>query len=116
MSLADLIKKRPSRIATAIPAINQQENKLTVAEENPKLLEQVELRETEIEVRRQQLLSMLADNPQLRLAVIVYDSDGDPVRLAIAIREKGSCEVMIPKVNFEPFVLLELIDKHNAIH
>jgi hypothetical protein len=67
----------------------------------------------ETETRRQRVLTMLADNPALRLAV-VCDGAGDPVKLAVAIREKGSVEVLIPAARFDPFALLALMDKHTA--
>ena len=52
-------------------------------------------------------------SPALRLAV-VCDGAGDPVKLAVAIREKGSVEVLIPAARFDPFALLALMDKHTA--
>ena len=123
MSLADLIKKRPLSIATAIsaiPATHQAENLLIVskiaivaAAKIPKNLEPVQFLDTEMKARRESALTMLADNPELRLAV-VCDSAGDPVKLAVAIRDKGSVEVLIPAARFDPFALLTLIDKHKA--
>ena len=41
------------------------------------------------EARRQWAIAMLAERPDLRVAVSV-DSDGDPVRVAVAIRDKGT--------------------------
>ncbi len=67
------------------------------------------------EGRRQRVLAMLADNPALRLAV-VCDGQGDPVPVAVAIRDKGTCEVLIPAARFDPIALLELIEKHSTIH
>jgi hypothetical protein len=58
---------------------------------------------------------MLADNPALRLAV-VCDGYRDPVPVALAIRDKGTCEVLIPAVRFDPFDLLDLVERHAAIH
>lgn len=67
------------------------------------------------EGRRQRVLAMLADNPALRLAV-VCDGQGDPVPVAVAIRDKGTCEVLIPAARFDPFALLELVERHATIH
>ena len=66
-----------------------------------------------MEARLQRVLTMLADNPALRLAV-VCDGAGDPVPVAVAIRNKGSVEILIPAARFDPFALLALIDKHTA--
>jgi len=65
------------------------------------------------EARRQRVLAMLADNPALRLAV-VCDAEGDPVPVTVAIRDKGTCEVHIPAVRFDPFALLELVERHGG--
>jgi hypothetical protein len=61
------------------------------------------------------VLAMLAGNPALRLAV-VCDGQGDPVPVAVAIRDKGTCEVLIPAARFDPFALLELVERHATIH
>jgi hypothetical protein len=66
--------------------------------------------------RRQRVLAKLADNPALRIAV-VCDGEGDPVPVAVAIRDKGTCEVLIPAGRFDPFALLDLAAKHGgALH
>ena len=65
------------------------------------------------ETRRQRVLTMLADNPALRLAV-VCDGVGDPVPVAVAIRDKGSVEILIPAARFDPFALLELVERHSV--
>lgn len=67
------------------------------------------------EDRRQRVLAILADNPALRLAV-VCDGQGDPVPLTVAIRDKGTCDVLIPAACFDPFVLLDLVERHATIH
>lgn len=67
----------------------------------------------EAENRRQQAIAMLERNPTLRIAV-VCNSSGDPVRLAVAIRDRGTCEVHIPAARFDPFALIELVGKHGG--
>ena len=52
-------------------------------------------------------------SPALRLA-LVCDSAGDPAKLAVAIRAKGSVEVLIPAARFDPFALLELVERHTV--
>lgn len=74
------------------------------------------LPEPAAEARRQRVLSMLVENSTLRLAV-VCDGEGDPVPVAIGIRDKGTCEVHIPASRFDPFALLELVERHGgALH
>ena len=58
-------------------------------------------------------LATLVANPLLRLAV-VCDAEGDPVPVAVAIRDKGTCEVLIPAARFDPFGLLELVGRHGG--
>lgn len=65
------------------------------------------------EARRRRVLAKLADNPALRIAV-VCDGEDDPVPVAVAIRDKGTCEVHIPAARFDPFALLELIERHGG--
>ena len=68
------------------------------------------------ENRRQRALAKLAADPTLRLAVIC-DGEGDPVPVAVAIRGKGTCEVLIPAAKFDPFLLLDLIKRHgDTVH
>jgi hypothetical protein len=59
------------------------------------------------------VLAKLAANPKLRFAV-VCDAEGDPVPVAVAIRNKGACEVHIPAVRFDPFALIELVARHSG--
>lgn len=66
------------------------------------------------ESRRQRVLAMLAANLARRLAV-VCDGEGDPVPVAVAIRDKGTCEVLIPAARFDPFALIALVERHGAL-
>jgi len=88
VSLVDIIRKRSWNSATAITAISatQPAGKAvtvariaTVAVARLLEVESDELVDSAVEVRRQRVLTMLADNPELRLAV-VCDGDGDPCR------------------------------------
>jgi hypothetical protein len=65
------------------------------------------------ERRRQRVLAMLTANPSLRIAV-VCDGAGDPVPVAIAIRDKATCEVLIPRDRYDGALLLDLIDRHSG--
>ena len=120
MTLTALKRKRDTGgIATAIPAISATQPKgesatvariATVAVANPPEAKAV-TPDPATEARRQRVLAMLADNPALRLAV-VCDGAGDPVPVAVAIRGKGSVEILIPAARFDPFALLELVERH----
>ena len=119
MTLSSLIRKRDTgSIATAIPAISATQPAgeaaavariATIAIANP----EVAPSDPATEARRQRVLAMLADNPALRLAV-VCDGAGDPVPVAVAIRDKGSVEILIPAARFDPFALLELVERHTV--
>ena len=122
MTLSSLIRKRDTgSIATAIPAISATEPKresatvariATVAVASPPAAKAA-TPDPATEARRQRVLTMLADNPALRLAV-VCDGAGDPVPVAVAIRDKGTIEILIPAARFDPFALLELVERHTV--
>ena len=63
-----------------------------------------------VENLRQRVLESLAVNPALRVAVIC-DGEDNPVPVALAIRDRGTCEVLIPADKCDPFGLLELMDR-----
>lgn len=66
-----------------------------------------------MEARRQRVLVMLDKQPG-KYAVLVDNPDTDPVILALAIRDKGMCELAIPATKFDPFALIELVGRHGA--
>jgi len=67
------------------------------------------------EARRQKVLAMLAERPELRWAVITdTQADLDAVILTLAIRGRATCELAIPKEKYAPFLLLDLIEKHGV--
>jgi len=67
-----------------------------------------------MEARRQRVLAMLAENPNIRRAVLVNSADADPVLLTLAIRGQATCELAIPAAKFDPFELLAVLDRHGA--
>lgn len=70
------------------------------------------LAELKREERRLKVLAMLTENPDSHRAIITdLDSEPDNVILTIAIRDKYSFEMAIPKVKYDGFVLLELIER-----
>ena len=69
------------------------------------------------EVRRTRLepvLKLMAEDNQAREFNCVTDGESDPdyVILAFAIRGEGSGEMSIPKEKYDPFLLMEILDKH----
>ena len=67
-----------------------------------------------MEARRQCVLAMLAAQPGIRYAVVVNNPDTDPVIVALAIRDVGTCELAIPAANYDAFALLAMIERHGA--
>ena len=68
----------------------------------------------EAEARRQRVLTMLAENPNIRRAVVVDNADADPVLVAVGIRDVATFELVIPAARFDAFKLLELIERHGT--
>jgi hypothetical protein len=67
------------------------------------------------EIRRQRALELLAASPGLKRAVVVdEESELDQVILTVAIWGLGTCDVCIPRTRFDPFLLLELVERHGA--
>lgn len=125
MTLAALIRKREAgKPANDNPAKDANDGRASdeslaglaaLALANPTDAKTESLPDPGADDRRQRVRAMLADNPALRLAV-VCDGYRDPVPVALAIRGKGTCEVLIPAARFDPFDLLDLVERHAAIH
>jgi hypothetical protein len=64
------------------------------------------------EARRQRVLHLAWSNPDKKYAVHSDDDTTDPVMLAVAIRKDAhsvvTCEVAIPKANYDGFKVMEL--------
>ena len=70
---------------------------------------------TAAEVRRQRVLDMLSKNPTARYAILTdTESEPEAVLLTLAIRGKATCELTIPKAKYDPFLLLDLLDRHGG--
>ena len=64
------------------------------------------------EERREKVLEMLAENPDTQRAFITdTEADPDNVILTMAIRDKYSFEMLIPKKKYDGFIVLEVIGK-----
>jgi putative DNA primase/helicase len=67
------------------------------------------------EIRRQRALELLAASPGLKRAVVVdEESESDQVIFTVAIWGLGTCDVCIPRTRFDPFLLIELVERHGA--
>ena len=66
------------------------------------------------EVRRQKIIAMLEAAPGTQWAIHAdTDSDSHNVILTVAARSyQQTCEMMIPKAKYDPWRLLELIERH----
>ena len=70
---------------------------------------------TPADARIKRVVGKLEEDPGLRFAVEAHiDADPDAVILALAIRDKAACELRIPKEKYDPFLLLELIERHSG--
>jgi hypothetical protein len=126
MTLAALIrgtpKREPAGIATANPAIPATEEGnqarlvarvATVAVAKPKVDQVDPLADAAAEARRLEVLGMLAADPSKWLAVTTdCKADPDFVLLTLAIRGKATCELRVPRDKYDPFLLLELIERY----
>ena len=67
------------------------------------------------EARRQRVIALLRENPGLLYAVTT-DANAVPeaVLLTLAIRERATCELRIPRAKYDPFLLLALIERHGG--
>ena len=71
-------------------------------------------REARAEWRRQKVIAMLEVAPDTQRAIYT-DTDSDPhnVILTVAVRTcQQTCEMLIPKAKYDPWRLLELIERH----
>ena len=68
--------------------------------------------DAESEERRKKVLKMLEDRPEIQRAFVTdTGSDRHNVTLTIAIRGQYSYELEIPKDRYDPFLLLEIIER-----
>ena len=92
----------------------------TVAVASPQKFAADVLPDPAAEARRQRVLDMLDERPGIRYAAAVDNPDTDPVIVALGIRgamQDGSivtCELRIPREKYDPFLLLDLIERHGG--
>jgi len=79
-----------------------------VSQQKPEMLQ-----DRQREARRQKVIAMLEAAPDTQRA-IYPDTDSDPhnVILTVAVRAcQQTCELLIPKAKYDPWKLLELIER-----
>lgn len=72
--------------------------------------------EARAERRRQKVIAMLEAAPGTQRAIFA-DTESDPryVILAVAVRAcMQTCEMLIPKTKYDPWKLLELVERHGS--
>lgn len=82
----------------------------------PEILAALKL-ERQQEDRRQKVLAMLVERPELTRAIHT-DTEADPVNviLTIAVRGVATGELLIPKARYQPWQLLALVDRVGELH
>jgi len=87
----------------------------TIRQSKAEILTELQ-REARTEWRRQKVIAMLEAAPGTQRAIYA-DTDSDPhnVILTVAVRAcQQTCELLIPKAKYDPWRLLELIERHGA--
>lgn len=70
------------------------------------------IEELKREQRREKVLKMLEERPEIQRAFVTdTENDRHNVILTLAIRNAGTCELLIPKHRYDPFIFLEIIQK-----
>lgn len=88
----------------------------TIRQSKAEILTELQ-REARAEWRRQKVIAMLNAAPDTQRAIYT-DTDSDPhnVILAIAVRTcQQTCEMLIPKAKYDPWKLLELVERHGQV-
>lgn len=83
-----------------------------IREHKPELLAALQPSARGIELRRQRVLAKLAAEPdKLRVAIFDPDAERDYVICTVAIRNVGTCEMRIPRVAYEPWAILDVLQR-----
>jgi hypothetical protein len=104
------VSAKPAPIQACTLDTHDTPKKTTTAIAKPETLQ-----DRQREARRQKVIAMLVAAPETKRAVYV-DAESDPsnVILAVAVRHPtpATCEMLIPKSKYDPWRLLELIERH----
>ncbi len=70
------------------------------------------IEELKREQRRKKVLMMLEERPEIQRAFVTdTENDRHNVILTLGIRNAGTCELLIPKRKYDPFAVLEIIQR-----
>ena len=74
--------------------------------------------DTVAEAWRCRVVAMLRNHSTMRYAAVTdTESDPDAVIVALAIRGRASCELLVPRAKWDGVLFLDLLNKHcDAIH
>jgi len=102
-------KAAPIKACTLVTSVTPE--KTTTAIAKPETLQ-----DRQREMRRQKVIAMLEAAPGTQRAIYT-DTDSDPhnVILTVAVHAcQQTCELLIPKAKYDPWRLLELVERHGA--
>lgn len=88
----------------------------TIRQSKAEILTELQ-KEARSEWRRQKVIKMLDAAPGTQRAIYT-DTDSDPhnVILTVAVRAcQQTCEMLIPKAKYDPWKLLELVERHGQV-
>ena len=78
----------------------------------PTLLAALAPVEGDTEIRQRRILAKLAMEPdKSRVAIFDTDAERDFVICTLAVRNVGTCELRIPRDCYDPWLILEALDK-----
>jgi hypothetical protein len=71
-----------------------------------------EIEEAANDTRQQRVEDMLTANPELKYAVVVDDTNTDPVTVTVGIRKIAVFDLEIPQKNYDGLSLLQVIEQY----
>ena len=119
MTLLEIIRRKKLATATvATPATDKPALVLSVAKvasvavAKQKTNKAALPEDAKCEERRQKVLKMLEARPEIQRAFVTdAETDSKHVTVTVAIRGQYSFELEIPKDRYDPFLLLEIIER-----
>jgi hypothetical protein len=100
------------RIAAEPKEALTEELRTLIRQHKPELLAALEPLDRGRELRRQRVLAKLKAEPdKQRVAIFDPDADRDFVICTLAIREVGTCELRIPRDRYDPWAILDAMQR-----
>ncbi len=102
----------PDKLAAEPREALTEELRTLIREHKPELIEALVPVSFGQELRRQRVLAKLKAEPdKQRAAIFDPDADQDFVICTMAIRNIGTCELRIPRDHYDPFLILEAMER-----